>query len=79
MANLNAEDLKTYTAAQVASLADVDIYAVRDEGFRRQTAAEKKLARALKAVEAARHELAESATIITAAFDAKNSLAEWAA
>lgn len=79
MANLNPADLQTYTAAQVASLADVDVYAVRDEGFRRQTAAEKKLARALKAVEAAKREMAESAIIITAAFDAKNGLVEWAA
>lgn len=74
MTNLNPADLQTYTAQQVASLADVDVYAVRDEGFRRQTVAEKKLARALKAVEAAKREMAEAATIITAAFDAK-----WAA
>ena len=37
---LNARDLQTYTAAQVASLADVDVYSVRDEGARRQAAAE---------------------------------------
>ncbi len=38
---LNAADLMTYTAEQVASLADVDVHAVLAEGFRRQTAAEK--------------------------------------
>ena len=57
---LNARDLQTYTAAQVASLADVDVYSVRDEGARRQAAAEKKLARALKQVATAKRELAEA-------------------
>ena len=63
---LNAKDLATYTASQVASLADIDAYAVRDEGFRRQTAAEKKIARLAKQIEAARKEMVESQTIINA-------------
>jgi hypothetical protein len=65
---LNASDLAKYTAAQVANLADVDFYAVRDEGFRRQTAAEKKIARLQKQLAAAQRELAESHEIINAAF-----------
>lgn len=66
---LNAKDLQTYTARQVASLADVDVYAVRAEGERRQTAAEKKIARLMKQMEAAKKELAEGAMILKAAFD----------
>lgn len=31
MTGLNAQDLKTYTADQVASLADVDAHSVRDK------------------------------------------------
>jgi hypothetical protein len=65
---LNATDLQTYTAAQVASLADVDFHAVRDEGFRRQTAAEKKIAKLRKQLAAAEREVAEAAMIIEAAF-----------
>jgi hypothetical protein len=65
---LNASDLMTYTATQVASLADVDVHAVLAEGFRRQTAAEKKIARLVKQLAAARAELADSAQIIEAGF-----------
>lgn len=53
---LNATDLQTYTAQQVASLADVDVYAVRSEGERRQAAAAKK-------------EMADGETIILAAWE----------
>lgn len=66
---LNATDLQTYTAAQVANLADVDFYAVRNEGFRRQTAAEKKLAKLRKQIEAAEREMKEAGMIIEAAFN----------
>lgn len=66
--SLNPADLATYTAKQVASLADVDVYTVRAEGFRRQTAAEKKMARARKMLEQAQREMAESHIIIEAAF-----------
>jgi hypothetical protein len=65
---LNPADLQKYTAAEVASLADVDVYSVRDEGFRRQAAAEKKLARLAQQMEAARREMAEAGLIIEAAF-----------
>ena len=73
MATLNADDLKTYTAQQVASLADVDFHSVRDEGFRRQSAAEKKLGKLRKQIAAAERELEESATIINAAFAARQT------
>jgi hypothetical protein len=65
---LNAKDLGTYTADQVASLVDLDVHAVRDEGFRRQALAEKKLARLARQMAAARREMAESHRIIEAAF-----------
>lgn len=67
MTNLNANDLMKMKATEVADLADVDFYAVRDEGFRRQTAAEAKLARLLKQVAKAQAEMAEAGLIITAA------------
>jgi hypothetical protein len=66
--SLNPADLATYTAKEVASLADVDVFAVRAEGFRRQTAAEKKIARARKMLEQGQREMAESHLIIEAAF-----------
>lgn len=64
---LNAEDLRKMKATEVANLADIDFYAVRDEGFRRQAAAEAKLARLAKQVAAAQVEMAAAAVIITAA------------
>lgn len=66
--DLSPDDLKTYTAQQVASLANIDYFSVRDEGFRRQTAAEKKIAKLTKQLAAAQRELADSAMIINAAF-----------
>lgn len=67
MTNLNPADLAKLSTYEVAGLADVDFYAVRDEGFRRQAAAEKKLARLAKQIEAAKREMAEAAQIIEAA------------
>jgi hypothetical protein len=69
---LNAADLKTYSAEQVASLADVDFYAVRDEGFRRQAATEKKLARLAIQIAAARADLLDAHIIIEAAHREQN-------
>ncbi len=66
---LNATDLQSYTATQVASLADIDVYAVRAEGERRQNAAEKKIAKLMKQLEAARREMNDGATILQAAFN----------
>jgi hypothetical protein len=66
---LNATDLQTYTAREVASLADVDVYAVRAEGERRQTAAEKKLARLQKQIAKAQAEMKEAGMILEAAFN----------
>ena len=65
---LNPTDLAKYTATEVANLADVDFYAVRNEGFRRQSAAEKKIAKLQKQIAAAQREMAEAALIIEAAF-----------
>jgi len=65
---LNPTDLQKMTALEVANLADIDVFAVRDEGFRRQTVAEKKLAKLTKQIEAAKREMAEAANIISAAF-----------
>ena len=42
---------------------------MRDEGFRRQTAAEKKIAKIRKQLAAAEREMAEAGLIITAAFN----------
>lgn len=64
---LNARDLKTYTAAQVASLADVDYGAVETEGARRQEAADRKRQRALKMMAEAAREMDDGAKIIEAA------------
>ena len=67
LTSLNPEELKTYSAAEVANLADMDKYAVRDEGHRRQEIAEKKLAKLRKQIEAAQKEMADAQAIITAA------------
>lgn len=64
---LNAADLATYTAVQVASLADVDVYAVRAEGERRQNAAEKKIASLMKQLSKAQAMMAEGEVILNAA------------
>ena len=71
MTSLNAADLQTYSASQVSSLADLDHYSVRDEGFRRQDAASKKLAKLRKQIAAAEREMADAEVIIRAAFAAE--------
>lgn len=68
MDSLNASDLQKMTATEVANLADIDVYAVRSEGFRRQTAAEKKIAKLQKQLAAAQREMAEAGVIIQSAF-----------
>jgi protein-disulfide isomerase len=65
---LNAADLAKMTAREVADLADVDFYAVRDKGFRRQNAAEKKIAKLQKQLAAAKAKMTEAGVIIEAAF-----------
>jgi hypothetical protein len=67
MDTLNAADLQKMTAAEVAGLADLDFYAVRDEGFRRQELAEKKIAKLKKQLAAAQAEMESAGKIITAA------------
>ena len=64
----NATDLMNMKATEVANLADIDFYAVRDEGFRRQTAAEAKIAKLQKQMAKAQAEMREAAAIIEAAF-----------
>ncbi len=67
MTNLNANDLQKMSAAEVAGLADLDFYAVRDEGFRRQAVAEAKLAKLRKQITNAEREISEAANIINTA------------
>jgi hypothetical protein len=64
---LNATDLPKMSATEVANLADIDFHAVRDEGFRRQSDAEKKIARLQKQIAKAQREMAEAAIIINSA------------
>lgn len=64
---LNSDDLKKMSAYEVANLADVDYFAVRKEGERRQSAAEKKIERIKKQLAAAQREMEESHKIINAA------------
>jgi hypothetical protein len=68
MTNLNAADLQKMTAREVANLADLDHYSVRDEGFRRQTEAEKKIAKLMKQLEKAQAEQEAARVIIEAAY-----------
>lgn len=64
--SLNPNDLKKYSAFEVASLVDVDAHAVRDEGARRQDAADKKIKKIKKQLEQAQKELADSHIILNA-------------
>ena len=66
---LNPSDLKTYTAEQVASLVNVDNYAIRTEGYRRQDVAERKMTRLRNQLETAQREMADSQFIINASHD----------
>jgi chaperonin cofactor prefoldin len=66
---MNPEDLKKYTALEVANLVDLDWHAVRDEGARRQDLAQKKIDRLNKQLERARQEMAEAQMIITTALN----------
>jgi len=64
--SLNPSDLKKYSALEVASLVDVDAHAVRDEGARRQDAADKKIEKLKKQLDQAQKELANSHIILNA-------------
>jgi hypothetical protein len=75
MINLNATDLQKMSAREVAGLADLDFYSVRDEGYRRQTAAERKITRLRKQLAAAQQEMDEAAQIIEAALGEQNKAA----
>jgi len=70
---LNPKDLASYTAEQVASLADIDWRAVRNEAGRRSDDAGKKLARALKTVEAARKAQDDAIMIFKASMMARDA------
>lgn len=76
MTNLNANDLMKMKATEVADLADVDFYAVRDEGFRRQAAAEAKIDKLQKQMAKAQAQMAEAALIITAALNEQQAHAD---
>ena len=67
MTNISAAEIAKMTAREVASLADLDRWSVRDEGFRRQEVAEKALAAAKRALARAEAAMAEAAAIINAA------------
>lgn len=75
MTNLNPTDLQKMKATEVANLADLDFYAVRDEGFRRQSLAEAKIARLQKQIAKAQAEMTEAAQIINAAMNEQNRAA----
>ncbi len=75
---LNPADLQKMTAYEVANLADIDYYAVRDEGYRRQTAAETKLARLQKQIAQAHAEMTDAAKIINAALTEQERTAYYA-
>ena len=64
---LNPTDLAKMPAHEVCGVADLDFYAVRDEGFRRQTAAEKKIAKLRAQLAKAEKEMADAHAIINAA------------
>ncbi len=66
-AALNPVELAKYSAQEVASLADVDIHAVRDEGFRRHAVAVKKLASLQRQMAKVQAELAAAEMIVNAA------------
>lgn len=68
MTNLSADDLKKMASHEVSSLADLDAHAVREEGFRRQAVAEKKISRLQRQLLAAQREMADASTIIQSAF-----------
>lgn len=82
MTQLNATDLATYTAQQVIDLINSDWelicsnwHAISDEGFRRRSAAEKKIVRLRKQLADAEREIQDSVAIINAAIEKRNEMA----
>ncbi len=63
---LNPADLMKLTNGEVRGLADIDCWAVRNEGFRRHEIAAKKIIRLEKALHKARLEAAEAELIVKA-------------
>jgi hypothetical protein len=72
---LNPADLQKWTAYEVANCADLDLYAVRAEGERRQDAAAKKLAKLQRQIAKAQAEMAEAHRIIEAALNEQRRVA----
>jgi hypothetical protein len=64
---LNADDLKKMSSYEVENLADVDFYAVRNEGFRRHEDACKKAERLRKQLAKLEAEMAAAERIVKAA------------
>lgn len=62
--------MQTYLEHELISVASEDWYAVRDEGFRRQEIASKKVAKIQKQLAKAQAELDSAQRIITAAMKA---------
>ena len=67
---LNAADLRKMASHEVANLVDIDKWSVRNEGERRQAAAEKKVASLRKQLAKAEAEMAEAHAILRAAYNA---------
>ena len=63
---MTSTEIQKLNAYECIGMADLDAHLVRDEGFRRQTVAEKKLARLMKQVAAAKKEMAEAGMIAAA-------------
>ena len=76
---MSAADIKTYTAQQVASLVDIDLHVVREEGHRRRDVAGKKMERLRKQLAAAQREMDDGENILIAAFGKINRVGQGAA
>ena len=72
---LDPTELAKYSAAEVASLADLDWHTVRNEGYRRSDIAEKKIARLQRRLIQARAEMADAEIIVIAAHAASDASA----
>jgi hypothetical protein len=63
---MTSSEMQTLTAYECIGMADLEPHMVRDEGFRRQEIAMRKLAKLQKQVDAAKKTLAEAGMIAAA-------------
>lgn len=70
--SLSPEDLRKYAWHEVANLADIDRWAVRDEGERRQAAAEKRIESLKRQMAKAEQQRKDAREIILAAWAVSN-------